>query len=308
MESVEILVIGGSGLVGGAVLAAAHGRPRVGTHFSRVPEPPPDATLRQIRLDVTDATAVRALVSESGARVVVNAAISTRPADGRTVSVDAAGRIAEAAHAAGAACIHLSTDMVFDGSSGPYDEDAAPSPITPYGAAKLDAERTVRAAHPSAVIARLPLIYSVAPLDRGTAGWLEGARAGTPYPLFVDEFRSPANAADIGRTLARLAGALAGDSALPAPPPIVHLPGPRSISRHDLGRLVLAALGLPAEWAIAGHAADANPPRPRDLVLLAKRTPGVYLVPLRDPADVLRPAAAWSQDSPPTPPTPPAGR
>ncbi len=310
MESVELLVIGGSGLVGGALLAAARGRARLGTYFSHAPDPGPgpDTTLRHVRLDVTDVAAVRALVTASGARVVVNAAVSTRPADARAVSVDAAAHIAEAAHATGAACVHLSTDMVFDGASGPYDEDAVPSPITPYGVAKAAAERMVRAAHPAAVIARLPLLYSLDPLDRGLAAWLAGAHDGAPYPLFVDELRRPAHAVDVGAALALVTRALAGDSTLPAPPPVVHLAGPRTISRHALGELVLAALGLPAAWAVPGRASDAHPPRPRELVLVARRTPVAYLAPLRAPEDALRPAAPRATDPPPTPSTPRAGR
>jgi dTDP-4-dehydrorhamnose reductase len=310
MEPVELLVIGGSGLVGRAVITAARDRTRLATYRFRAPRADGggDPALIHAPLDVTDAEAVRALVARSGARVVVNAAISTRPEDALAVCVAGAAHVAAAARATGAALVHLSSDMVFDGASGPYDEDRSPSPITPYGAAKADAERLVRAAHPAAVIARLPLLYSLDPLDRGLATWLAGARAGAPYPLFVDELRRPAHAGDVGVALARLARALAGDALLPPPPPVVHLPGPRTISRHAFGTLVLAALGLPAEWAVPGHAADAAPPRPRELVLIARRTPAPYLEPLRAPEEALRGAVTRSPAPPTTSTTPPAGR
>lgn len=301
--------------MGRAVLAAAPDRPRLGTFHTRAPDreagPATDAPLLVAPLDVTDADAVRALVAACGARVVINAAISTRPEDALAVGVGGAEHVAAAARAAGAALVHLSTDMVFDGASGPYDEDRLPSPITAYGAAKAEAERRVRVAHPDAIIARLPLLYALDPPDRGLAAWLAGARAGAPYPLFVDELRRPAHAADVGVALALLARALAGDRALPPPPPVVHLPGPRTISRHAFGTMVLAALGLPAAWAVPGRCADADPPRPRELELVARRTPAAYLAPLRAPEEALRSAATGPRapaTPPPTPPRPPAGR
>jgi len=226
------------------------------------------------------------------------------------VTVDGAAHLAAAARAEGAAFVHLSTDMVFDGNAGPYDEDAPTSPLTPYGAAKAEAERAVRAAHPGAILARLPLLYSISPLDRGLAHWLTCCREGRGYPLFVDELRCPAHASDAARSLLLLVRALAGEVTLPVPPPIIHLPGPRTISRFEFGRLALAALDQPAEWAIPGRSADANPPRPRELVLVARRTPALYLAPLRPPEVALFAPSLFSRPPvpPPTPPTPPEGR
>jgi len=293
MERPDFLVIGGTGLVGGALVRRAGSLVTAATAFTR------DGMPGFRRLDAIDAAATHALVAELGPRVVVNAAVASRPEHPPAVVVDGAAHVARAAHAAGAALVHLSTDMVFDGASGPYDEDAPPSPITPYGAGKAAAESAVRAAHPRALIARLPLLYRIDPPDRGLSGWLEGCRAGRGYTLYVDELRCPAHVDDIADALVLLVRALTGDPTLPAPPPIVHLPGPRALSRHAFGLLVLEALGLPAAWAVAGRAADAVPPRPRELVLVARRTPLSYLTPLRPPEAAL---------ATPTPPTPPAAR
>jgi len=41
----------------------------------------------------------------------------------------------------------------------PVDEDAQPRPLTDYGKSKLEAERTVRALAPDAVIVRPPVVY-----------------------------------------------------------------------------------------------------------------------------------------------------
>ena len=36
--------------------------------------------------------------------------------------------------------IHFSTDYIFDGKSGPYDESSIPNPINYYGKTKLESE------------------------------------------------------------------------------------------------------------------------------------------------------------------------
>ena len=57
--------------------------------------------------------------------------------------------------------VHVST-LAAIGPSGdgtPVDEDAQPRPLTDYGKSKLEAERTVRALAPGAVIVRPPVVY-----------------------------------------------------------------------------------------------------------------------------------------------------
>jgi dTDP-4-dehydrorhamnose reductase len=50
--------------------------------------------------------------------------------------------------------LQVSTDAVFDGVKGNYDEEDAPSPLSVYGRTKRIAELAVKAAHPHALIVR----------------------------------------------------------------------------------------------------------------------------------------------------------
>ena len=61
---------------------------------------------------------------------------------------------AAAAAAIGAKVIYFGTDYLFDGTAGPYSEDAPPGPLNHYGASKLQGEALVRAAAPGALILR----------------------------------------------------------------------------------------------------------------------------------------------------------
>jgi dTDP-4-dehydrorhamnose reductase len=57
----------------------------------------------------------------------------------------------------GARLVHISTDAVFDGVRGDYNEVDAPNPLSVYARTKWEAERTVAEADPQAIIARVNL-------------------------------------------------------------------------------------------------------------------------------------------------------
>lgn len=300
MTPLRLLVTGGTGLAGGALVAAAQEDGGFAVHATRHRTPPSAAQARAATwhpLDVRDRDAAFALLAAVKPAVVLHAALDTSPASLHDVTVLGAAHVAEAARAVSAAHVHLSSDMVFDGESGPYDEDAVTRPISNYGRAKAEAERRVRAAHPDAIVVRLPLLYRLDPPDGALAAWILAAREGRGYPLFVDEIRCPAQVDDAARALLLVARALADGA--PAVPPIVHLPGPRALSRYQFGVGALEALGLPASFAVRGLAADAKSPRPRQLVFVARHTPASFVAPLRAPETVF---------SATTRPTPPAGR
>jgi dTDP-4-dehydrorhamnose reductase len=53
--------------------------------------------------------------------------------------------------------VHISTDAVFDGARGDYDEQDIPNPLGVYARTKLAGEAAVAAANPQAIIARVNL-------------------------------------------------------------------------------------------------------------------------------------------------------
>jgi dTDP-4-dehydrorhamnose reductase len=58
--------------------------------------------------------------------------------------------------------LHLSTDFIFDGEAGPYDEHAQPNPVSFYGESKLKAEQIVMESGIDWAIARTVLVYGIA--------------------------------------------------------------------------------------------------------------------------------------------------
>ena len=120
------------------------------------------------QLDITDREAVRRAVGELRPGVVVNCAAytdveraETDPDAADRVNRLAPGYLAEAAEAAGALLIHISTDYVFDGRScRPYDETAPTAPLNVYGRTKLAGERAILDSGCRHLILRTAWLYS----------------------------------------------------------------------------------------------------------------------------------------------------
>lgn len=264
------LVVGASGHLGGEVarLASAAGAEVVGTSTT--------GTHGHSRLDITDRAAVLALVSRVRPALVVNAAYR---ADSWAICADGAAHVALAAAAAGARLVHVSSDALHGGRAEPYADDAVPTPIYPYGAAKAAAETAVAAIDPAAVLVRTSLIVGderskqvQLALDL-TTGRARGA-------LFSDEIRCPVDATDLAAAILELAGTDHRGT--------INVAGPEPVSRADLGRLIAARHGLdPATVPVCTVAEGGMGARPTVIRLDSTRAAGLLKTPLRGVRDVL---------------------
>lgn len=118
-------------------------------------------------LDITDFSAVRRVVGDIRPDLVVNCAAftdvdgcETRQAAAFAVNALGPRHLAVAAHEAGAALMHVSTDYVFDGTAtSPYTEFDPVGPATAYGRSKLAGELEIRAHCPRHYIVRSAWLY-----------------------------------------------------------------------------------------------------------------------------------------------------
>ncbi len=148
------LILGGGGIVGSAFAAEALAR---GWETRR---------LAKAELDIRDADAVAAVLSDFRPELVVNCAAFTQvdrcesePDLARSVNGAAVGTLATAAARAAARFVHLSTDYVFDGESAvPYREDHPTAPKSVYGDSKLLGER-LALEHEGSLVVRTSWIF-----------------------------------------------------------------------------------------------------------------------------------------------------
>jgi dTDP-4-dehydrorhamnose reductase len=132
--------------------------------------------LTHAQLDISDASAVDAVVREPGVDAVVNCAAWTdvdgaeaNPEAAGTVNALGAGNLARAAAHAGIQLVHVSTDYVFngdppldgEGERRPYVESDSTGPRSVYGQTKLEGERLVLDASPLHTVARSSWLFGV---------------------------------------------------------------------------------------------------------------------------------------------------
>lgn len=96
--------------------------------------------------------------------------------------------------------VHLSTDFIFDGEDGPYDEEAAPNPLSYYGETKLLAEEAIKRSTCKWAILRTIIVYGiVSDMSRSNIVlWAKGAlEKGNPLNIVNDQWRMPTLAEDL---------------------------------------------------------------------------------------------------------------
>jgi dTDP-4-dehydrorhamnose reductase len=262
------VVVGASGLLG----AYLHGRfaeagPTIGTGYE-------NGGGDLATLDIRDEDAVRALLSEHRPRTVVCAAAvsnvercETEPEWSSEINVDGTLALARAAAGVGATFVFLSSEYVFDGVEGPYDESARTGPLNEYGRQKQQVERLLPAVTAcDFVLARVSCLYGHERAGKNFVHQLWNAVSeGREFRAPSDQIGTPtavANAADVIRELV-LRGARG----------TYHVAGPEPMLRSQFALIAARELGLdpglvrPTPTAELGLTA----PRPMGAGLLTER-------------------------------------
>lgn len=206
----RILITGSNGLLGQKlaelllpkqdieVLATSRGENKLASLYPTLP-------FRS--MDVTNAEQVDLVVSEFRPTHIIHTAAMTNvdqcesDRDGAILlNRDAVQYLVHACEKYNAHLIHVSTDFIFDGENGPYDEEAEASPVNFYGETKLMAEEVVKKAKCKWAILRTVLVYGVAH-DYGRSNivlWVrDSLQAGKVIKVVTDQFRTPTLAEDL---------------------------------------------------------------------------------------------------------------
>jgi dTDP-4-dehydrorhamnose reductase len=248
--TIPLLVTGGTGYLGGELLRRT---PAVGTWHTREPT----AGGNWLRLDVRDEPALRRELQRLRPAAVIHTAYRQ---DDRTVTLDGAAAVAAGAAAVGARLVHVSSDVIFDGTKpGPYTEEDPPSPITDYGRAKAEAERAVRAAHSDALVVRTSLLYGGTAPGRQERLAREAADGRGDMTFFEDELRSPVVVGELAAALLELAGRDETG--------VLHVAGADTVSRYQFACLLARAHGLSGERIRSGRLEASGVVRPANSAL-----------------------------------------
>ncbi len=147
------------------------------------------------------------------------------------------GVLAAACRSRGVRLVHISTDSVFDGQRGGYDEADVPNPLNTYARSKLAGEQAVLAADPDALIARV-VFYGWSLRGQRSLGefFYYNLAAGKGVQGFTDTYFCPLLVNDLAAILQRMIErGLRG---------LYHVFSAESITKYDFGVAIARRFGL----------------------------------------------------------------
>lgn len=158
-------------------------------------------------LDVTLPAQLEKVIDHFKPGVVINAAAMTQVDQCETnkdecwkQNVSSVNNLVDVCTSEGIHLVHVSTDFVFDGTEGPLDETAIPSPVNFYGESKLEGEKIILNSKCSAAIIRTVLVYGVT-TDMSRSNivlWVKKSlEEKKPIKVVNDQFRTPTLAEDL---------------------------------------------------------------------------------------------------------------
>jgi len=243
--------------------------------------------LERQQLDLEDFSAVRARFRHDHPDLIIHCAALSRspecqsnPARARKLNVTITAVLAELA--AQNAFVFFSSDLVFDGRAGNYEETAPVNPLSVYAETKVEAERVVLS-NPRHTVVRTSLNGGQSPTgDRGFDEQMRLAwAAGQTLRLFTDEYRCPIFACATARATWELCRKGATG--------ILHVAGAERISRWALGGLVAARYPQPEPRLEAASLKEyAGAPRAPDTSLNCAKAQALLSFPLPRVSDWLR--------------------
>lgn len=158
-------------------------------------------------LDICNEAAVLTTLKKHRPTVVINTAAMTNVDSCendqdlcRALNVDAVKNLLHGCEEINAHLIHLSTDFIFDGESGPYNELDKPNPLSIYGRTKLEAEELLKTSNAHWTILRTIIVYgTVNQMSRSNIVlWAKTAlEKGAPIDVVTDQWRMPTLAEDL---------------------------------------------------------------------------------------------------------------
>jgi dTDP-4-dehydrorhamnose reductase len=166
-----------------------------------------------IQLDITNKEKVKSVVKDYKPDIIINAAAYTNVDGCETerelswrVNVDAVKNLIIASRYCSSKIIHISTDYIFDGVKGGYDEDSTPNPLSFYGKSKLASENALFASGVSCAVIRTMIIYgSGKNVKKNFALWLVDKLGNNESVNIVDDqFGMPTMVDDLGLALIRI--------------------------------------------------------------------------------------------------------
>ena len=209
----KLYITGVNGLLGQKILEQAIGKYEVlGVDLHDEPFIKKNKFVYQ-KLDLTNRRAVKDAILAAKPAYLINTAAMT-DVDGCErekekcwkINVQSVENIAYAARKTHTKIVHLSSDYVFDGKTGPYTETDSPKPPGYYGKSKLASENILIASELEFAIVRTMVLYGSGVRVRPNfVTWLvEKLKKGENTAVVTDQYGSPTLADDLAKAILKI--------------------------------------------------------------------------------------------------------
>jgi dTDP-4-dehydrorhamnose reductase len=195
----RILVIGANGMLGQRIIhffSTRENTQLLGCSF----EPGPCFNNVDYKsCDITKREAIKDIVLDFYPDYIINAAAFTNVDLCETqreaawkINVKGVEYLAEASRVIDAHLVQISTDYVFDGTRGPYDERAKPNPLGYYGRTKLASENALKISGAYYTVLRTNVLYGIADNRPDFVRWVVASlKKGTQIRIVTDQINNP---------------------------------------------------------------------------------------------------------------------
>lgn len=197
-----------------------------------------------IKLDLSNSDEISAIFNKIRPDIVIHLAAQTdvekcemEPDLALLINSKSTEIIAKESKKLGSYLIYLSTDYVFDGKKGMYDESDLPNPINQYGRTKFLGEKNIELFASKWSILRTSTPFGFHPTKKTFPIWLiEDIQNKKEFNAIVDQFTSPTYVPNLSKMILEISSKkLQG---------IFHLAGSTRISRYEFGKKILKKLHI----------------------------------------------------------------
>ncbi|TDI96441.1 MAG: dTDP-4-dehydrorhamnose reductase [Caldithrix sp.] len=216
--------------------------------------------------DITNREQILELVRTFEPHFIVNSAAYTdvdgcedEKEDCWKINVVGVENLAKAAKRFGIHVVHISTDYVFDGVEGNYDEESRPKPLGYYGRTKLAAENALISSGIDCAIVRTMVLFGMGiDLNHNFVTWIiEKLTNGESIKIVDDQFGHPTLVDDLAKAILKIVDLKKTG--------IYNIAGSECMSRFELAQKIAEVFDLNSALIHSIKTKDLNQKAPRPL-------------------------------------------
>lgn len=262
----RILIVGSNGRLGQSLVKIVMKREKTELLCSSIEDNSLIEGIEYKKTDITDKDQVKKLVLDFVPDFILNTAAFTAVDKCETskeiawkVNVSGVEYLAQYARLVDAQVIHVSTDYVFDGKTGPYTEKDLTNPISYYGRTKLAAENALKISGAKYAIVRTNVLFG--PSEFGEpdfVNWVVDSLIGKKeIRIVTDQINNPTFIPDLAEAILKIMDTNKDG--------IFNIGGPELLSRYDFTLKIAEHFDLDTDLIKPIETIELNQPAPRPL-------------------------------------------